>query len=146
MVCLALAALCAPPRAAAQSLTAAQPLDFGPLLPGAAEVVTVDDAWRRAEVKLVTSGNVDVRLVVPAALSSPQGAQIPLTFRFGDGAVLYRNSRISTFDPNQPFRVRIPPGHGEASILVGGTATPSPSQPAGVYTATMVVVVTQTDA
>lgn len=146
LACLALVGLRAASPAEAQSLAASQPLDFGQLLPGRPEVVTVDDAWRRAEVKMVTSGNVDIRLVVPTALTTPQGAQIPLTFRLGDGAVLYRNSRVATFDPNQSVRVRIPPGHGEASILVGGTATPSPSQPAGVYRATLVVVVTQTDA
>lgn len=144
----ALAALAGTVPAAAQSaasVSAVQPLDFGNLLPGVPETVTVDDAWRRAEVGLVASGNVTIRVVVPAALVSRDGARIPLTSRFGDGVVRYKNDRLATFDPNQPVRVRIPPGHGTASVLVGSTANTSSTQPAGVYTATMVVVVSPTD-
>jgi hypothetical protein len=145
---LALAALSGAAPAATQSaaaVSAVQPLDFGELLPGIPEKVTVDDAWRRAEVSLVASGNLTIRVVVPAALVSRDGSTIPLSFRFGDGAVMHRNGRIATFDPNQPVRVRIPPGHGAASVLVGSTANASSTQPAGVYTATMVVVVSPTD-
>lgn len=135
-------------RLAAQaptSVSAVQPLDFGELLPGITESVTVDDPWRRAEVGIVAGGNLDIRLAIPSALVSRDGARIPLTFRYGDGAVLYKNSRIATFDPNQAVRIRIPPGHGQASVLVGATASTDPGQPAGVYTATIVVVVSPTD-
>jgi hypothetical protein len=142
---LALLLLGGTPRAGAQALVAVQPLDFGQLLPGTQEVVTVEDAWRRAEVKMTLSGNVDLRVVLPEALVSRDGARIPLTFRYGDGAVLYRNARISAFDPNQSVRIRIPPGHGKASLLLGATAGTAPGQPAGTYTATMVVVVSPTD-
>lgn len=145
---LALAALGGAAPAAAQSaaaVSAVQPLDFGELLAGVPETVTVDDAWRRAEVNITATGNFTIRVVVPTALVSRDGARIPLTFRYGDGAVQHRNGRIATFDPNQPVRVRIPPGHGAASVLVGSTANASSTQPAGVYTATMVVVVSPTD-
>ena len=145
---LALAALSGAAPAAAQgaaAVSAVQPLDFGELIPGVPESVSADDAWRRAEVNITATGNFTIRVMVPAELVSRSGARIPLTFRYGDGVVRFKNDRLATFDPNQPVRVRIPPGHGAASVHVGATANTSTTQPAGVYTATMVVVVSPTD-
>lgn len=145
---LALATLAGAAPAAAQgpaSLSAVQPLNFGELLPGLSETVTVQDAWRRAEIRIDGAGNFDLRLVLPTALASRSGARIPLVFRSGDGAIRGKNGKLSPFDPNVTERFKIPPGHGEATLLIGGTASTTASQRAGEYTATVVVVLSSTD-
>jgi len=143
---LALATLVgAVPAAAQAALSAVQPLDFGTLLPGLSETVTVQDAWRRAEVKITGAGNFDLRLILPTALTSRDGARIPLVFRSGDGAIQAKNGKLTPFDPNVTERFKIPPGHGEATLLVGGTAATTAAQRAGEYTATVVVVLSSTD-
>lgn len=132
-------------RAGAQaSLTSMQALDFGQILPGLAETVTVGDAWRRAEVRLEGGGSFDVRLVLPQALVSREGARIPLVFRDGDAAIQVKNRTRVSFDPNQSQRVHIPPGQGEALVYLGGTAATTSGQRAGQYSATVVVVVSNT--
>lgn len=126
------------------SVTSMQALDFGQILPGLAETVTTGDAWRRAEIRLEGSGNFDVRIVLPQALVSREGARIPLAFRDGDAAIQVRNKNPVPFDPNRSQRVRIPPGQGEALVYLGGTAATTSGQLAGQYSATVVVVVSYT--
>ena len=146
---LALFALCGAGKAPAQAPSSAvvvQPLDFGQILPGLTETVTVLDAWRRAEVQLEGAGSLDVKLVLPDALVSSSGARIPLVFRNGDAAVEYKNGRSAPFDPALPQRIHIPPGHAQATLVVGGSAATGPGQVAGEYNATIVVVISRTDA
>jgi len=142
---LALLVFGAPGHARAQAaVTAMQPLDFGQILPGLAETVGIQDTWRRAEVRVEGGGNFDVRIILPQALVSPEGARIPLVFRNGDAAYAIKANRQVTFDPNVTQRIRIPPGQGEAMLYLGGTATTTPGQRAGQYSATLVVVVSNT--
>ncbi len=126
------------------SVTPVQALDFGQILPGLAETVSPQDAWRRAEVRIDGAGNFDVRIVLPQTLASREGAQIPLVFRNGDAAITVKNSRPVYFDPNQTQRIRIPPGQGQALLHLGGTATTTAGQRAGQYSTTLVVVVSNT--
>lgn len=142
---LALLVFGAPVSARAQAaVIAMQPLDFGQILPGLTETVGTGDTWRRAEVRLEGAGNFDVRILLPQSLTSPEGAQIPLVFRNGDGMYAVKASRPVPFDPNVTQRIRIPPGQGEALVYLGGTASPGPAQRAGQYSATLVVVVSNT--
>ncbi|MDB4879283.1 MAG: hypothetical protein JWL60_729 [Gemmatimonadetes bacterium] len=136
----ALLLLGAAPRVHAQySVTQVQPLAFGYLTPGVTEVVGYQDAFRRGVVALDGTGNVFVRVLMPAQLLSPQGGTIPLQFLAGDLAAQDAGKPPQAFDPAGSTRVNLAKGTG--LLLIGGRALPAASQLAGSYSATMVVVV-----
>lgn len=118
-----------------------QGLAFGSLLPGVAETVQTGDGARRAEVVLRGEGWVDLSFMLPQAMVSPSGARIPLRFGTRDAALL-RNSSSGTvpLNPLETNRVKLNANQGAMRILLGGTATPAQDQPAGRYTATIVIV------
>lgn len=132
-------------RASAQRTIEAVPvrgLSFGNLLPGVPETVAVDDAARRAEVVLDGRGAYDLTMLVPAALESAGGARIPLRFGTRDGGVIRSASAaLVPFDPRQTTRVSVQQGQGPTRLVLGGTALPAADQPAGRYTATVVLVI-----
>jgi hypothetical protein len=139
---LVLAFLLAPVEGRSQSIVPVRGLEFGLLLPGAAETVSIQDAWRRGEVRIEGSGTVEIRLVLPAGLTSSTGGDVPLLFQGGDAAVYYpKSGKLTVFDPRQPLRINIPPGHGMVTLYLGGTAAPAPEQAAELYSAAFVVVV-----
>lgn len=118
-----------------------QGLAFGSLLPGVAETVQTGDGARRAEVVLRGEGWVDLSFMLPQAMVSPAGARIPLRFGARDAALL-RNSSSGTvpLNPLETNRVKLNANQGAMRILLGGTALPAQDQPAGRYTATIVIV------
>ena len=146
-VVLALAgALLASGSAAAQpggvAAVPVQGLSFGSLIPGVPEVVSVDDAARRAEVVLEGKGSVDVLLVLPRAMVSRTGGSIPLHFGAADAA-LASTDRISPMDPLRSMRLNLAGGSAPPRLLLGGTATAGRAQPAGEYSTTIVVIISK---
>ncbi|HST61661.1 MAG TPA: hypothetical protein VLK84_23350 [Longimicrobium sp.] len=131
-------------QAPAQAVEAVpvQGLSFGRLLPGVPETVSTADAARRAEIILSGTGSFDVLLVLPDALVNADGARIPLRFGARDGAVMRNPSApLLPFNPLEMGRVQIQESAGPARLLLGGTAVPAPSQAAGTYQATVVLIV-----
>src|SRR5687767_1019225 len=126
----------------ATAVTMVQPLQFGQLVPALAEQVSVGEAWRRGELRLEGSGNLQVRFVLPTDMvNSMTGATIPLTFALGDGGVMVDGTtQVTAFDPNQTVRVNFKKNVTGASLFLGGRATPGTTQAAGGYSATIVVV------
>ncbi len=132
-----------PSRAHAQFAVAqVQPLAFGYLTQGLTEVVPYTDTFRRGVVTVDGSGQAWIRVVLPTTLVSPQGASIPLQFLLGDVAAQETGRAPAAFDPSTSVRVNL--GKGTASLLIGGRAVPAANQRAGVYTATMTVIVSPT--
>ncbi|HEV2149955.1 MAG TPA: hypothetical protein VGR37_21335 [Longimicrobiaceae bacterium] len=120
-----------------------QGLTFGSLLPGVAEAVGVGDGARRAEVVLTGEGWVDLSFMLPQAMVSPSGARIPLRFGARDGALLKNSSSgLVPLNPLETSRVKLNASQGAVRVLLGGTALPAQDQPAGRYTATIVIVAT----
>ena len=118
-----------------------QGLAFGSLLPGVAETVQTGDGARRAEVVLRGEGWVDLSFMLPQAMVSPSGARIPLRFGTRDAALLRNSSSgMVPLNPLETNRVRLNANQGAMRILLGGTALPARDQPAGRYTATIVIV------
>lgn len=119
-----------------------QGLAFGSLLPGVAETVAVGDGARRAEVMLTGEGWIDLSFILPDAMVSPSGARIPLGFGTRDAALL-RNSSSGAIplNPLETSRVKLNPNQA-LRVVLGGTALPMQDQPAGRYTATIVLVAT----
>lgn len=127
-------------RADAQySVTQVQPLAFGYLTQGLTEVVPYTDTFRRGVVTINGSGNAYIRVFLPTTLTSPSGATIPLQFLLGDVASQDAGRPAQPFDPATSTRVNLNKGTG--SLLIGGRALTGVRQVAGVYSATMVVVV-----
>lgn len=118
-------------------------LEFGQLTPGAAAVVSPADVTRRAQLTIRAQGRYSVTFELPAHLTDQAGNQIPLQFAATDGRVEIR-SKVLTFDPTQSLDLRINPAEQEASLFLGGRAVPAAGQPAGTYTATIVMIIVQT--
>lgn len=133
----------APRAAAAQySVAEVQPLAFGYLTQGVPEIVPYTDAFRRGVVTLDGTGQGWLRVVLPASLTSPQGAAIPLQFLSGDVAVQESGKAAAAFDPTTSTRVNL--NKGSASLLIGGRALPATNQRAGLYSATVTVIISST--
>lgn len=130
-------------RAAAQfTVTQVQPLDFGYLTQGVTEVVPYTDTFRRGVVTVDGSGIPYIRLVLPIALISLQGSTIPLQFLNGDVASQENGRTAVAFDPTGSTRVNL--NRGTASLFIGGRAVPALTQRAGLYSATMTIIVSPT--
>jgi hypothetical protein len=127
---------------AAQSTVAVLPvqgLRFGTLLPGTTFVVTPLDAARRATLELVGGGHVTLEFDLPAALEAGE-QRLPLRFGAGGGLIVFpRSNRTIEFDPTIPVSFNVPPGHGGASVYLGGAAEPRAGQWPGVYSGTVTV-------
>lgn len=126
------------------TVTAQQDLGFGMLTAGIANSVYVDEVARRAEWQIQARGQVTVTLVLPAAMTGPSGAQLPLTFRAGDAGFQPGGAtQIEVLDPRTPFTVSIPSSTAFGLLFLGGTARPALDQAAGTYTATVTAIVAQ---
>ena len=133
-----------PARARGQfSIAEVQPLAFGYLTQGVTEIVPFSDTFRRGVVRIDGNGQAWVRVVLPVTLVSPQGASIPLQFLNGDVATQETGKAAAAFDPAASTRVNL--NKGSAMLLIGGRAVPAPTQRAGVYSATVTVIVSSTN-
>jgi hypothetical protein len=124
-------------------VVAERDLDFGMLTPGLETVVVPTDLMRSAQLRIEGRGSYQLSFQLPASLTAPGGAQIPLQFGAADGQLVIRH-KVTAFDPNSTVSFRVNPAEREAQVNLGGRARPGPSQPAGVYTATIVMMVVQT--
>ncbi|MDQ3555879.1 MAG: hypothetical protein M3409_03755 [Gemmatimonadota bacterium] len=137
-------------------------LAFGTLLPGAPITPVLPASasageWRISGMK--NRRSIDISLVLPAQLSSAEGATLPLSFD-GDYAALCEIDAAGRCDQpswvawnpvatptfgDKPYRAR--PGrpryqYDEFSVYIGGEALPAVAQRAGVYTGTVGVTLT----
>ena len=125
------------------SIVTVQSLSFGVLLPGVRETVQITDVARRAMVALTGSGAVDVTLVLPATLDSPNAGSIPLVFGAADAGMLPTvASPVIALNPYQVNRIQLTADRAVHFVL-GGTALPSHAHAAGHYTARVLVIVSQ---
>lgn len=132
-----------PMRAAAQySVAQVQPLAFGYLTQGVTEVVPYTDTFRRGVISVDGTGQAYVRLTLPTTLVSAQGSSIPLQFLNGDVAAQDTGKPAAAFDPATSTRVNL--NKGTAYLYIGGRAVPAANQRAGLYSATMTVIVSFT--
>jgi hypothetical protein len=122
------------------SIVSVQNLSFGLLLPGFQNAVTIADVSRRAVVALAGNGPVDLAVVLPTALQTTTGDQIPLRFSAGDAALLSATgSTLSPLDPRQINRVQL--GNGTTLLFVlGGTAQTTAMTRPGHYTARVAII------
>lgn len=119
-----------------------QGLQFGPLIPGSPSHIGTGDVGQRGELQVEGSGQYQIRFILPEALVSPQGATIPLQFGSTD-AVVIRGTAGSefVFDPKVGTSLSLTENVREAQLFLGGTALPSETQQAGMYSANITVLV-----
>ncbi len=135
------ALLVAPLAASAQlSVVPVQDLAFGQLQAGISSTISVTDAARRAEFDIRGNGTYTLDVILPTRMVSAQGKVLPLSFSNTSGR--YRWSRLGwnfDFDPTTPTSIWIPFWESGVTVYLGGTASPGPNQPPGLYTATITV-------
>lgn len=137
------ALLLAPSLAAAQlSIEPVRGLAFGQLTPGASEAISPNDAARRAELQIRGSGIFTLEAVLPNDLVSASGDLMPLQFSSGDGVIRWMRFGIQYgYDITSPTTVWLPSLAGGASIYIGGRADPTTTQPPGVYTESITLII-----
>ncbi len=139
----------APPAAArAQNIqvTGIQGVTFGSMLPGVSTVVSRTDGLRAARFDIKGAGNtrvVELQFSLPAALSGPGGATLPLSYTAGDAGFSAQQSVANQigFDPRTAYTATLS-GPGRGSVFLGCRATPAANQAAGNYSATLTLTVT----
>jgi len=118
-------------------------LDFGLISAGVPAAVQPTDVVRSAQLRVEGRGRYQISFLLPTHLSSLSGHTIPLVFGATDGRLTIRH-KVTTFDPADVVSFRINPADREATVNLGGTATPATGQPAGSYSATIVIMIVQT--
>jgi hypothetical protein len=94
-------------------------------------------------VTLAGTGSLDVTFILPAALVSPEGGSLPLSFSPTSAGLLQSSGGpVMPFNPQQLQRVQLATDR-LTHLVIGGTALPATSQRAGHYTARIVVLVSQ---
>jgi len=124
----------------AQTADGVQGLQFGLLFPGTTTIVTPETAGQRAEWQISGVGTFTVQLVLPIAMTSTRGDELPLQFTVTDGVLVSLQGKQVTFDPRQMQTIR----HNKREttrIWLGGSVIASPDQRADSYSATVTLIV-----
>ena len=132
-------------RAQAIQVTGIQGVSFGSMLPGISKAVSRSDALNAARFDIKGAGSgrtVELQFALPAALTGPGGASLPLSYTSGDAGYSAQQSIGSQtgFDPRTAF-VALLSASGRGSVFLGCRASPAANQPAGSYTATLTLTV-----
>lgn len=114
-------------------------LTFGTLLRGFAAYVSPLDQHRAAVFELRGPADTPIRVEIslpPFLHRVNGGTEIPLSFGVSDGFVDMSGTwppTGMTFNPGAPVVTTLGP-NGRIFLRIGGTATPRPQQPHGIYT------------
>jgi hypothetical protein len=145
-VLVALAALVAAPRAAAQvSITGIRNLTFGPVIVGIPSSVGPSDPTKSGQFRITAPLNskVQIRFTLPDALAGAGGAQLPISFGSNDAMAVGSSpgSTPITFNPKATRNPQFQPSTAY-DVFIGGTVTPAGNQQPGSYAATITLTIT----
>jgi len=146
---LALLGAALPPVVGAQgkplNVTGVRGLTFGVVFPGVPRVVLRTDAANAGQFDIghAKFSPIQITFTLPAVMSGPAGATMPLVFGANDGGYSSPETITSQvgFDPRVAFATALDK-NGRAAVFLGGRAQPAPSQRAGNYTATITMTIT----
>jgi hypothetical protein len=127
--------------------TGSQGITFGAVFPGVSVTVLPNDATRAGTFDVRGQKNLQVQFTftLPTAMSAGAGKTMPMVF----GATSARYARTANlgtstvFDPRVPLLARLS-GTGRLYIWLGGAVSPSPTQAAGAYSATVTLTMAYT--
>jgi hypothetical protein len=135
------------PLTAQRPLTArgVRSLVFGVVFPGLPKSILRTDGLNSGQIDVsgVKFSPVQLQFALPAVMTGPAGATLPLTFSANDGG-WSPSQQIGNqigFDPRVAFVATLDQ-NGRVSVYLGGTANPLSSQRAGTYTGTVTLTVT----
>ena len=120
-------------------------LSFGTVLPGIPSSVSVFDAHHAGlfEIQGPHDASVRVDFLLPTALTSEEGATLPIVFGPGDGFADFSHGhprRSRAFDPHRPVIGSLG-RNGHLFVWLGGTVQPGRPQASGRYRATIALTV-----
>ncbi|HXY70285.1 MAG TPA: hypothetical protein VEH62_12600 [Gemmatimonadales bacterium] len=120
-------------------------LSFGTVLPGIPTSVSVLDVHQAGlfEIQGPSDASVRVDFLLPTALTSEEGATLPIAFGHSDGYADFSHGhprRSRTFDPHRPVIGTLGP-NGHLFVWLGGTVQPDRAQARGRYRATIALTV-----
>ena len=146
---MALLGAALPPVVGAQgkplNVTGVRGLTFGAVFPGVPRVISRTDAANAGQfdVGYAKFSPIQITFSLPAAMTGPAGATMPLVFGANDGGYSSPETITSQvgFDPRVAFATALDK-NGRAAVFLGGRAQPAPSQRAGNYTATITMTIT----
>ena len=119
-------------------------LSFGEVFPGIPESVRSSDPRHNGlfEIQGGKHSPVRIEFLLPFALQSAAGAQLPIAFGQGDGQADFARSRFHGvfFDPRAPLVTDLGP-NGKLFVRLGGTVYPTRDQAGGAYYATISITV-----
>lgn len=120
-------------------------VSFGTVFPGISKSVARTDALNsgRFDIRAAAGSQLQLSFALPAAMTGPGGATMPLSFGGSDAGFSATQSVASQvgFDPRVPFVATMGGPPGRAAVFLGGTVTPLVAQPAGSYTGTITLTV-----
>jgi len=134
-------------RSAAQLVVqGVRDLDFGSVMSGVSTTVAATDPIRSGQFYLgapAVGTRVQIRFILPSVLSSSAGDQMPIAFRNSDGLIqeIGPSAAPAAFNPRATLNYQLQSGSA-ANIWLGGSVSPTATQPAGAYTAPVVITVT----
>jgi hypothetical protein len=127
-----------------RSATGVRDLAFGAVLPGVPTNVLPNDIARSGqfEIRGQFDDPVEITFSLPSVLNGPGAASMPVSF--GTMSAGFSTSGSVTnqvfFDPRVPFRINLS-STGQGSGFIGGVLSPSGTQPAGSYAASVTITV-----
>lgn len=112
-------------------------LAAGTVLPGVPLVITPADPTRSGQLTVsgARSTPVQCSFLLPAALTGPAGAQMPVTFTAGSVATSLSGTTADLVprDPRTSFSATLS-DKGRLFVYIGGTLLPTSAQSPGAYT------------
>lgn len=126
-------------------VTGIQGVSFGSMVPGISKAVPRTDGLNAARFDIKGAGSgrtVELQFSLPAVLTGPGGASLPLSYTSGDAGFSAQQSIGSQtgFDPRTAFIATLS-ASGRGSVFLGCRASPAANQPAGSYSATLTLSV-----
>lgn len=126
------------------TVTGVRGLTFGVVFPGVPVTIlrTNPTGSGQFDISAAKFSPVVLTFTLPSAMNGPAGATMPLLFGASDAGYSSPETITSQvgFDPRLPYTTALDK-NGRAAVFVGGTATPTASQRAGSYTATLTLTV-----
>lgn len=123
-----------------------KPLAFGQILAGAPVTVLRTDPVKAGQINLSAQpqSQIILQLTLPAAMTGPLGATLPIAFGANDAGFSPQGAIASqaAFDPRSSVVVITNSQNGRGSVYVGGTAQPAFNQAPGTYTGVITLTVT----
>ncbi len=115
-------------------------LAFGLVIAGVPTTVSPGDPTRSGEftVDAPRGSRISVSFALPAGLTGPPGASLPISFTNRDALATGLGRGAQAFDPRRSRTFRFPRA-GVMTLYLGGTASPSTGQAPGAYMAPVIL-------